>query len=367
MIELEEEQFKNRLDLLVLGVGNAGCMVADSLHGWREEVRLLNVDTDAAALKNLRSPARVQAGADVARGFGTAENPMTAKRAFSDDRERIKGMLGNPDIVFIIAGLGGGVGSGAAPMAAEAASESGALSVSIATMPFLFEGKKRIENAGTGLKELYEKSDALVVIPNEDLFSQVDPETFLAEAFRQAGSLMLEVVRNICEIMMNPGAFNVDLPRIRQILGKSGMARFGSGEAEGADRWSKALDSALKSPLLKGFKPGSAGSAVIHIRGGRDITQDEIRRINSRLFQKAGDIHGATGVTVDRKAGKKLKIWLLLTGIKGDPLRIAGAVPEQSAAESPLPYDLERKFAGARDELEVPAILRRKKRGTDGS
>ncbi len=358
MIELEAEELKNRLDMLVVGAGNAGCIVSDNLLGWQEEVRLLSLDTDAAALKHLRSPSRIQVGTNIARGFGTAENPETAKRAVLDDRERIAGMIACPDIVFIIAGLGGGVGTGAAPLVAEMAREAGALSVAIATMPFLFEGKKRIENARTGLKELHEKADALIAIPNEDLFSQVDPESFLAEAFRQASEMILEVVRNICEIMMNPGVFNVDLPRIRQILGKSGPARFGAGVSEGADRWSGALESALKSPLMDGVRINDAEYVLMHISGGRDLTQDEIQKISSHLFSKAENIHGVTGVTVDRKLGKKIKVWLLLSGIKGDPDRLAGA-----AAESPVLYDRGGKFGGAGDELDIPAIFRRKKRG----
>ena len=367
MIELEAEELKNRLDLLVVGAGNAGCIVSDNLYGWQEEVRLLALDTDSSALMNLRSPARIQVGADTARGFGTAENPETAKRAVLDDRERIDGMIASPDIVFIIAGLGGGVGTGAAPLIAEMAGEAGALSVAIATMPFIFEGKKRIENARAGLKELHEKADALIVIPNEDLFSQVDPESFLAEAFRQAGEMMLEVVKNICEIMMNPGVFNVDLPRIRQILGKSGLARFGSGEAEGTERWSAALESALKSPLMQGVKINAADNVLMHISGGRDLTQDEIQKISSHLYSKAGDIHGVTGVTVDKKLGKKIKVWLLFAGLKGDPVELSGALPESSAAESPARYGRAGKFSGMEDELDIPAIFRRKKRENNES
>ncbi len=358
MIELEEEYLENRLSMLVAGVGNAGCMVSNSLHGWQDELSLLAVDTDAGTLKQSRAEARIQLGSKITRGFGTAENPETARKALYDDRERLSGMLGRRDIVFIVAGLGGGAGSGIAPELAEMARTSGALSVAVATTPFVFEGKKRIANAAAALKELKEKADALIVIQNEDLFSQVNSESFLADAFEEASQMILEAVKNICEIMMNPGIFNVDLSRIRQMLGNSGIARFGVGEAEGAGRWEKGLEAALKCPLMKGVKLSAAENVLMHIRGGRDLTQDEIQKISARLFARGDELHGVTGVTVDRKLGKKIKVWLLFTGIKADASELMDSGYEKSSTAALPRYDM----GGVKDELDIPAIYRRQKK-----
>ncbi len=362
MIELEEEYFKNRLNLLAVGAGKAGCVVSDELSGRYEELAVTALDTDATALRQLKAKSKIQIGSEFVRGFGTAENPETAKKAFSRDRERIMAMIGVRDIVFVIAGLGGGVGSGAAPLIAEAASEAGAVSVAIAGTPFAFEGKKRIQNSLAALKELEQTADALIIIPNEDLFSGADTNSFLAEAFKQAEEMILEAVKNICDIMLNPGVFNVDLPMIRQILGKSGLARFGVGEAEGENRWSAALRDALKSPMMKSAKVSDAANVLMHVSGGRDITGDEIQKISSRLFSSNENHNGVTGVTVDRKLGKKIKIRLLFTGIKSSADEISRYGAGQSDREATLGYDFQKKFAGVKNELDIPAVYRRKKR-----
>ncbi len=362
MIELEEEYFKNRLNLLAVGAGKAGCAVSDVFTGRYEELDVMALDTDAAALRLLKAKSKIQIGSDFVRGFGTAENPETAKKAFSRERERVTAMIGGRDIVFVIAGLGGGVGSGAAPLIAEAASEAGAVSVAIATTPFAFEGKKRIQNSLAALKELEKTADALIIIPNEDLFSRADTDSFLAEAFNQAEEMVLEAIKNICDIMLNPGVFNVDLPRIRQILGKSGLARFGVGEAEGENRWSAALRDALKSPVMKGAKVSDAENVLMHVSGGRDITGDEIQKISSRLFSSNENLNGVTGVTVDRKLGKKIKIRLLFTGIKSPGDEINQYEAGRSEREINFGYDFQKKFAGVKNELDIPALYRRKKR-----
>lgn len=361
MIELDDEYSGSRLRIAAAGAGGAGCAAADSLTGWREDVRVIAFDTDARALKARGTPEKLQFGADSVRGFGAAENPETAKRAFLEDKDRIAGMLGRPDIVFIIAGLGGGAGTGAAPLLAETAGELGALSVAIATAPFQFEGKKRLKNAEEGLKALYGKADALVVIPNEELFSRVDPDSFLTEAFMQANAMILEVVKNVCEIMFNPGIFSVDLPRMRGLLGKSGLAFFGTGEAEGPGRWAEAVEAALSFPLMRGIPVSEAENVIVHISGGRDITQDEIKKISSKIL-RAGELNGVVGVTAEGKAGKKLRVRLFLTGIRKDPALIAGGAAGAGAEECALPPGLAEKFIGYQDELEVPAILRRKKK-----
>lgn len=358
MIELEEEHLEGGPAILVAGVGNAGCAVADRLTEWGGGAGLLMLDTDAASLRKLRCPVRMQLGSEALRGLGTADDPEKAEKAVFEDRERISGMLKGRDMVFVVAGLGGGVGTGAAPLVSAMASEAGALSVAVVTTPFLSEGRKRIENASSALKKLYSAADSLIVIPNEELFSQVAPGSLPEDAFRQAGGLILEAVKNICEIITKPGVFNVDLPRVRKMLYRSGIARFGVASAEGENRWARCLEKAMAFPLMQGTAPRDAESALLHITGGKDVTQDEIRKISDRLFAKAENLRVETGVTTDRKSSGKMKLWLLFAGIKtADPSALAGA-----SAEGGIKGDLEGKLSGIRDEMEIPAILRRKKR-----
>ncbi len=358
LIELEEEFIENSPDVLVAGIGNAGCAIAGGLFDWRDEVNVLAVDTDAAVLKNARAHAKIQIGARVSRGAGTALNPQAAEEAVLEDRKRMEGILRGREIVFITAGLGGGAGSGACPVLADIASEGGASVVGVVTVPFEFEGEKKADNASRALKSLSGKVDCLVVIPNDDIFPAADSDASLAEAAERAGSLITGAVKNICELAINPSIFKIDLPTLRRMLSGSGTACFGSGSAEGPDRCMKAIDAALNSPLVRGADIRGADGVFVHVRGGRDITQNEIRKIYGRM-SAGGRKKVIVGVSSGRKTDRKMGIWLLLTGVGADTSSFSGwSADKDSRAEV---YDIRKRFAGFEDELEIPAIFRRRR------
>jgi len=350
MIEFEEVCYADRIK--VVGVGGAGCTVVDKMHEWSGNIALLAINTDTRALKKLRIPRTIRIGAQLTKGLGSGGNPDIGRKAIYKERERIAGLLKGAELVFIVAGLGGGTGTGASPIVAELASELGAVTVAVVTKPFDFEGTKRITQAEMGEKELKGVVDTIISVSNEKLFTQTD--SFLLTAFDRANSMLLEAICAICEPVKLPGLINLDFADLRQVLEKAGESAFGVGIAKGEGRASSAAELALKSPMLQNIDLSAVKNVLISISGGEGITQEDVNEITEVVSRCCGQ-NVVLGVTIDKRMKKNVKVTVVATGLS----------PVVDLAEKPSPGFIsgKRVYLGhVEDELDIPTFLRKRRR-----
>ena len=357
MIELEEE-FSYLTKIKVVGIGGAGCTVIDKMLDWEGNIDLLAVNTDARALKELHLPRKIRIGAKLTKALGAGGNPDIGRKAIYNERERIMGLLTGAELVFIVAGLGGGIGTGASPFVAELASEIGAVTVAVVTKPFTFEGIKKVNQAEMGVRELRKTVDTLISIPNEKLFANLKTDSFLLDAFDKADRILLEAVKTICDFARLPGLIDIDFADLRQVLKKSGEAVFGVGIAGGGERGKCAAESALNSPLLQNIDISANRNVLLSIVGGEDLKQEEVDKAVQVISQHAGQ-NIVLGAAVDRQLKKKVKVTLIVTGLTS------------IAQEKPLPFR-EKPISGFGsgqrvylghfdDELDIPTFMRKRK------
>ncbi len=302
----------------VVGVGGGGCnaintMIAANLEG----VEFIAANTDMQALKNSRAPIRMQLGADLTKGLGAGADPVIGKSAALEDIDKIREALEGADMVFIAAGLGGGTGTGGAPVIAEAAKGLGALTVAIVTKPFNFEGKRRKRIAEDGLKELAEKVDSLIAIPNQRLLSVVDPATSFIESFKMADEVLLHALKSISDLITVPGLINLDFADVKTIMSERGMAFMGIGIGSGDDRAREAAKRAISSPLLEDISISGARGLLINIAGSSSMSLHEVDEAISLIQQESHDDDESNiifGAVIDDSLGEKIQITVIATG-----------------------------------------------------
>jgi len=236
----------------VVGLGGGGGNALNSMINSSSinGVDFIAVNTDAQVLLTNQAATKLQIGENLTRGLGSGGNPEIGTQAAEESREKIKEFLLDSDMVFITAGMGGGTGTGAAPVVAEISKELGALTVSIVTKPFAFEGARRMVNAEDGIEKLKDKVDTLIVIPNQRLLDVVDRKMTLLEAFRVADSVLTQGVQGISDIIVMPGLINVDFADVKAIMSNAGSTLMGVGTASGENRAATSARAAIASPLL---------------------------------------------------------------------------------------------------------------------
>ena len=353
MIDIIEE-FDYLERIKVVGVGGAGCIVVDKMFDWDESISLLAVNTDARALKKLRLPRKIRIGTGLTKGLGTGGDPDIGRKAIYKERDRIAGMLKGAELVFIVAGLGGGTGTGASPIIAELASNLGAVTMAVVTQPFDFEGTKKMNQAEMGERELKAVVDAIISVPNEKLFTQTD--SFLLTAFDEANGTLLEAVRAICALAKLSGVINIDFADVKKVLRKAGESVFGVGIGKGGERAKDAVELALSSPLLHTADISSGKNTLVSITGGEDLTQKEVSEITGAISQRSGQ-NIVLGVAVDESLKKKVKVTVIVTGV----------APAVKSTERVLPDFIggQKVYLGhVEDELDIPTFLRKKRRTT---
>ena len=245
-------------EIKVIGVGGGGGnAVRHMMSSCVDGVEFICANTDAQALKDLGHATILQLGNGLTKGLGAGANPEVGRHAAMEDRERIADVLQGADMVFITAGMGGGTGTGAAPIVADVARELGILTVAVVTRPFMFEGRKRMAIAEEGLKELKDRVDSLITVPNEKLLQVLGKTTSLLEAFKAANDVLLGAVQGIADLIIRPGMINVDFADVRTVMSEMGQAMMGTGEATGEDRARirnrLLLDAALALLFLVGY------------------------------------------------------------------------------------------------------------------
>lgn len=313
--EKAAKSFEMKASIKVVGVGGAGSnavnrMIAAGLNG----VEFWSCNTDAQALDLAAAKNRLQIGSKLTRGLGAGGNPAIGQKAAEESREEIAQALQGADMVFIAAGMGGGTGTGAAPIVAEVAKEMGALTVGVVSRPFLFEGKRRSNQAETGINEIRSRVDTLIVIPNQRLLEVVDHRASMQEAFVEADKVLMQGVQGISDIITVPGLINVDFADVKAVMQTAGSALMGVGRATGEGRAVEAARNAINSPLLETTIDGASG-VIFNVTGGPDLTLHEVQEaanvIYSAVSDEANIIFGA--VLDDRLHGEVL-ITVIATG-----------------------------------------------------
>ena len=299
----------------VVGIGGGGVnavnrMIEQGLKG----VEFIAINTDAQALLMSDADVKLDVGRDSTRGLGAGADPEVGRRAADDAKDEIEELLRGADMVFVTAGEGGGTGTGGAPVVATIARKLGALTVGVVTRPFSFEGKRRGNQAETGIAALRESCDTLIVIPNDRLLQMGDAAVSLMDAFRSADEVLLNGVQGITDLITTPGLINVDFADVKGIMSGAGTALMGIGSARGDGRALKAAEIAINSPLLEASMEGAQG-VLMSIAGGSDLGLFEINEAAS-LVQDAAhqDANIIFGTVIDDSLGDEVRITVIAAG-----------------------------------------------------
>lgn len=300
----------------VVGIGGAGGnMVTRMGNDFVRGVDFIAINTDHQDLDHCEAKRKIYIGRNLTRGLGTGMSPELGRQAAEENRSEIAEALSGADIIFIAAGFGGGTGTGASPVVAEVAKQTGALTLAFVVRPFAFEGTQRDKVATEGLIRLRDKVDALVVVPNDRVFTIISKDTTINKAFEVIDEVLKNALRGIVELIVTPGIINVDFADVKSIIQDAGPAIIGSGLATGQDRAIAAVNQALNSPLLDVSAEGAKG-VLLGISGGRDLKMTEINDAAKVVAQTADP--GARiifGAYYDRKLKpNQIKVTLIATG-----------------------------------------------------
>ncbi len=325
------ESLKVRIS--IFGCGGGGSNTIRRLHqSGIFGASLVAANTDARHLLLLNAPHKVLLGRRLTRGLGAGAIPEVGNQAAEEAREDIRKYVEHDDVVFITAGMGGGTGTGSIPVVAQIAKENRALVMAVVTLPFKAEGTMRMQNALRGLERLRTYADTTVVIPNDKLL-EIVPRLPLDAAFRVADEVLSQCIKGITEIVTKPGLVNIDFADIKTIMGSGGVAMIGIGESSGPkdERVEDALRQALSSPLLGDVDIREARGALIRVVGGEDMTLKEAERVaeaaSSAMGSKSRIIWGCS---VEPESAGKIKVLVVITGVKSPFMLSQGNVQERS-------------------------------------
>ena len=309
----------NVAKIAVVGVGGGGCnMINHMIDEGIYKVDLIVANTDLQALRVSKAPKKIQLGLELTKGLGAGMKPEVGRDSAIESYEEIKESLRGSDIVFVAAGLGGGTGTGAAAIIAKAAKDVGALTVAVVTKPFKWEGKRRTGLANLGLEELKKVTDSIIVVKNDKLKDISDPNIGLKDAFKIVDNILYQAVNGMSEVILKPGTndINADFADIQTIMQHKGMALMGIGKAKGEDATLKALENAIKSPLLDEVTLSGAQGIMVHWTVNPNIplssVTDIMEEINNTIDGDADIIFGTT--TDDTLDEDEVKITIVATG-----------------------------------------------------
>ena len=334
---------EQKADIKVVGVGGCGnnaieYMIKNKVSG----VDFICVNTDAQDLKNnpVNDNSKCNIGQNITRGLGAGADPEIGRQAAVEDRDKLKEVIENCDMLFITAGMGGGTGTGASPVIAELAKELGILTVAVVTKPWEYEKKKRMDNAEMGIQELRNKVDSLIVIPNDKLCT--DDDMPLSEAKNQSNAVLERAVGGIAELITKPGEINLDFADVKSVMSNAGSTMMGSGIGEGVDRAEDAIRQAIASPLLEDVDVKNAKGLLINITSNGSLTNGEFKiigdHIGSLVDEDEADV--IVGTTIDSELEDKIKVTVVATGMNNSykenekPEQVVDIVLQDSAIES---------------------------------
>ena len=306
--------------ILVMGVGGAGgnainAMIEDGMQG----VEFVAVNTDAQDLKNNKADAKIQIGMNLTKGLGAGAKHDIGQAAADESLNEIITYLQGANMVFITAGMGGGTGTGASHVIARAAKELNILTVGVITLPFSYEGPKRMRRAHQGWSHLRKHLDASIVVPNQNLFKIANEATTFENSFLLSNNVLKQGVRSITDLMVRPGLINLDFADVETVMSSMGKAMMGTGEAEGENRALAATESALNNPLIDDYSLKGAKGLLVNITGGDDIKLFEVdqavNKIRSEVDPEAELIFGAIK---DESLSGKMRVSIVATALDGE-------------------------------------------------
>lgn len=326
-----DDSCESNVCIKVIGVGGGGNnavnrMIAAGVQG----VEFIAVNTDRQALKNSLAPTQLVIGEKITKGFGAGANPSIGARAAEESVDDIKALLSGAEMVFITAGMGGGTGTGAAPVVARIAREMDILTVGIVTKPFVFEGKRRMEQANEGIMEFGQYVDSLIVIPNERLKLVSDTRITLFNAFSEADDVLRKGVQSVSELINVSGFINLDFADVTSVMTHSGLAHMGVGNATGKDKAETAARMAISSPLLETSIKGATG-VIISISASPDIGLEDIdlacQMVNDECSAEANIIFG---VAFDQSLEDEMRITIIATGFTKNKDGVAAGTEDKA-------------------------------------
>ena len=347
----------------VIGLGGGGGnainrMVESGVKG----VEFIAANTDLQALNNSKADVKIQIGAALTDGLGAGANPDVGREAAVESKKEIEDALSGADMVFITCGMGGGTGTGAAPVVAEIAEALGALTVSIVTKPFSFEGKRRMSNALAGIEELKKHVDTMIVIPNDRLREIIDRTTPMLEAFKEVDNVLRRGVQSISDLIAVVGLVNLDFADVKAVMEKSGRAIIGIGIGMGEDRALEAAKQAVSSPLLETSIEG-ATDAIINITGGVNLTLFEAEQAAEVVRGAANtEINTIFGSVINENLNDEVIVTVIATGFdrenKEERLKENRRRLDKDSAEVLNDDKEESRDTGDESDDDIPIFLR---------
>ncbi len=305
--------------ILVLGVGGAGGNAINAMiESGMEGVEFVAVNTDAQDLKMSKAHAKIQIGMNLTKGLGAGAKHSIGQAAADESIGEIVNYIQGSNMVFIAAGMGGGTGTGASHVIAKAAKELNILTVGVTTLPFSYEGPKRMRRALEGLEALKKHLDTTIVVPNQNLFKIVSETTTFEESFHLSNNVLKHGVQSVTDLMVRPGMINLDFADVETVMSSMGKAMMGTGEAEGENRAMAATEMALNNPLIDEYSLKGAKGLLINITGGKDLTLFEVdqtvQKVRAEVDPEAELIFGAIK---DENMDGKMRVSIVATALDG--------------------------------------------------
>ncbi len=311
-----------RAKILVMGVGGGGCNAVDSMiEAGVDSAEFVAVNTDGQALEVSKAPHKIAIGKTTTKGLGAGARPDVGKGAAEESRDEIRDYLNDVDMLFITAGMGGGTGTGAAPVIAQMAKEKNILTVAVVTKPFEFEGAVRMKNAESGIAQLKENVDSMIVIPNNNLLKVLGDNVSFMGAFKHADTVLRDAIRGLTDLIATSTKLNLDFADVKTIMKGKGMAHLAIGEAEGKDKTRKAVETAIMSNLLDTNISGATG-VLLYIVGGNTLGLKEANDA-SQLVRRcvSADANIIFGTGFEESFGDKVKVLIVATGFEENQQR----------------------------------------------
>lgn len=321
----------------VVGVGGGGVNAVNRMiDAGLKGVEFIAANTDAQALLMSDADEKIDIGRELTRGLGAGSDPEIGRQAAEAHLDEIRESLRGSDMVFITAGKGGGTGTGAAPVIAELAKSEGALTIGVVTRPFAFEGRRRSVQAETGIKNLKEKVDTLIVIPNDRLLTVSDTNTSVLNAFKIADEILLQGVQGITTLITTPGLINTDFADVRTIMTDAGSALMGIGRGTGEGRAVAAARDAISSPLLEASIENARG-ILLNVSGGADLGLLEVNEAAEIIHAVAHqDANIIFGTVVDEEMGDDVRVTVIAAGFdRWDDSRHGSPIARSAAPATP--------------------------------
>lgn len=360
MLQFEMNDQNVAARIKVVGVGGGGCNAVNRMiDSGVKGVNFMAINTDKQALGRCKAETKLQIGEKLTKGLGAGGNPDVGQKSAEENLEDIAKFIGESDMVFVTAGMGGGTGTGAAPIIAKVAKDAGALTVGVVTKPFSFEGKKRSEHAELGIKYLKKYVDSLVIVPNDKLLLQSEANTSLLDAFNMADEVLKQGVQGISDIITDDSLINLDFADVQTVMKDKGVAHMGVGSGQGESKVDDAVKNAIESPLLETSIEG-AKAILLNIAGGYDMTLQEVTSVADKVTE-ASDPEAMVifGASINENLQDEVIVTVIATGSDGATGVETGFDEGEARIKTPEEEkeEVEKNFEKRQQELETKVDL----------